>query len=311
MDLQSAPALHEEVRSALEQRRPVVAVASSPFAGSLPWPVNAETAAELEEAVRKEGATPAMVVVRKGRPTLGIGHAELRELLQVPDLHRASRRDLPACVLKGRDATVTVAAAMLLSQQAGIRVLSTGAIGGAQGSPLNAWDVSADLVEFSLTPVAVVCSGARGILDLTATLEILESYRVPVVGYRTAVFPALYIPISDMPVSVRVDSPDEAATLARIHWAMGGSGLVVAQPVPADVALHPDDFKGGLLDLERVASARDVGGRSQPRQMAERLARLTRGKTVRAYRALMVNNARLAARMAISLLAQEAQVRPA
>jgi pseudouridylate synthase len=303
MTLPSTPELHADVQAALREGRPVVALSSTPFAHSLPAPVNVETAREVDAVIRREGAVPAFVVVRAGRPMVGPELKVVEEVIGAAEVFRASRRDLAGCVVKGLHAAVTVAAGMALAYRAGIRVLATGAIGGAQGAPHNAWDVSADLVELAHTPVAVVCSGARSLLDLSCTLEILESYRVPVVGYGTSAFPAFYVRSSSLPLSFRADTPDEAAALARAHWDLGGAGLVLAQPVPADAALHPDEFRHGLLDLERQASARDVEGKSSPRQVAERLDRLTRGKTVRAYRAILLANARLAAQVAARLAA--------
>jgi pseudouridine-5'-phosphate glycosidase len=298
--------LHADVQAALRDRRPVVLLSTTPFAHSLPAPVNTETAREVDAVIRREGALPAFAFVHRGRPTVSTDLAALDEVLRDPLTFRASRRDLAGCVVKGLNAAVTVAAGMALAHLAGIRVLATGAIGGAQGAPSNAWDVSADLVELSRTPVAVVCSGARSLLDLSCTLEILESYRVPVIGYQSGTFPAFYVRSSSLPLSFRTDTPDEAATLARTHWDLGGAGLVLAQPVSADAALDPDDFRQGMLELERQASARDVRGKSSPRQAAERLARLTKGKTVRAYRAILVANARVGAQVAGRLAAESA-----
>src|SRR5205085_1295192 len=202
------PALdsHPEVAAALREGRPVVALESTLIAHGLPWPLNLETAREAEAAVRAEGAVPATIAVWQGRPTVGLDAGRLEELARRRDVLKASRRDLAAAVAQGRTAATTVSATMFLAHRAGVRVFATGGIGGAHRG--DAWDVSADLTELGRTPVAVVCAGAKSILDLPRTLEILETEAVPVVGYGTDQFPAFYVHSSGEPVSARVESPD-------------------------------------------------------------------------------------------------------
>jgi pseudouridine-5'-phosphate glycosidase len=281
----------------------VVALESTLIAHGLPWPLNLETARAAEAAVRAEGAVPATVAVWHGRPTVGLRDAELEYLARAPGVRKASRRDLAAAVVQGACAATTVAATLALAHLAGVRVFATGGIGGVHPAPgaQASWDVSADLPELARTPLAVVCAGAKSILDLPATLEVLETYGVPVVGYGTDEFPAFYLTTSGLPVSGRVDSPDEAAALLRAHWGLGGAGVVLAQPLPAEVALEPAPFAAALARAERLAAEAGVRGPALTPFLLARLAEITEGQTLRANQALIVSNARLAARVAGAL----------
>jgi pseudouridine-5'-phosphate glycosidase len=290
-----------EVAAAVRQGRAVVALESTLIAHGLPWPVNLETARAAEATVRAEGAVPATVVVWKGRPTVGLSDVQLEELARATDVLKASRRDLAAAMAGGRTAATTVAATMFLSRQAGIRLFATGGIGGAHRGEANAWDISADLIELARTPVAVVCAGAKSILDIPRTLEILETLGVPVVGYGTGEFPAFYVPSSGQLVSARVESADEAAALLSAHWNLDGAGAVLAQPLPAEVALDPDEFWRALDEAERQAARAAVRGKEITPFLLARLAELTDGRSLRANQALIVANARLAARVALAM----------
>jgi pseudouridine-5'-phosphate glycosidase len=283
----------------------VVALESTVIAHGLPWPANLETARQAEAAVRAEGAVPATVAVWQGRPTIGLDAGQLEQLARQPEVRKASSRDLAAAIVQKAFAATTVAATMVLAQRAGLRVFATGGIGGVHPiggtgvSPVRGgFDISADVLELARTPVAVVCAGAKGILDLAATLEMLETMSVPVVGYGTEEFPAFLLASSGLPVSARVDSPAEAAALCAAHWSLGGAGIVLAQPLPAETALQPDDFHKALVRAERQARAEDIRGPALTPFLLARLAELTGGRTLRANQALIVANARLAARIA-------------
>ncbi len=293
-----------EVAASLQADRPVVALESTLIAHGLPWPLNLETARAAEAAVRAEGAVPATIAVCRGRPTVGLDGAELEHLARGTGVRKASRRDLATAVARGEWAATTVAATMALAHAAGVRVFATGGIGGAHppaGQGARALDVSADLYELARTPVAVVCAGAKSILDLPATLEVLETLGVPVLGYRTDEFPAFYLTTSGQPVSARVDGPDEAASLLRAHWGLGGAGVVLAQPQPAETAVAPDAFADALVRAEgEAAEARAVGPALTP-FLLHRLALATGGRTLQANQALVLANARLAARVAAAL----------
>jgi pseudouridine-5'-phosphate glycosidase len=290
-----------EVAAALQAGRPVVAQSSAALAHSLPWPENLEIARQVEVAARQEGATFAIVAVWQGRLTVGLTAAEVEALARGGSSFRASRRDLATAVARKKTAATTVAASMYLAERAGIRLLSAGAIGGAARGTGDSWDVSADLVELERTSVAVVTAGARSVLDLARTAEVLESYGVPVVGYGTDSFPAFYQRPGSQPASVRMDDPTQTAALLAAHWGMGGAGVVLALPTPAAVALSPDDLQPALREVENQAIKAGVRARDLPPMLMDRLNRMTGGRALRAYQAILVANARLAAQVAREL----------
>jgi pseudouridine-5'-phosphate glycosidase len=290
-----------EVAAALRDGRPVVALESTLIAHGLPRPLNRETAQQAEAIVRQEGAVPATIAVLRGVPTIGLSDAELQELAQSDGVRKASSRDLAAAVAQKHTAATTVAATMLLAHRAGIRVFATGGIGGVHRGAAETGDVSADLVELARSPVAVVCAGAKGILDLARTLEVLETLSVPVVGYGTDTFPAFYVRSSGLPLPAHVNSPGEAAALLAARWALGGAGVVLAQPVEAGAALEADEFETALVVAERQAAAHGVRGPALTPFLLARLAEITDGRTLRANQTLILANARLAAQVARAL----------
>jgi pseudouridine-5'-phosphate glycosidase len=293
--------LHPEVAAALQASQPVVALESTLIAHGLPWPLNLETARAAEAAVRAADAVPATIAVYQGRPTIGLQPEQLEGLARSRDVLKASRRDLALAVARGLTAATTVAGTMFLAHQAGIRLFATGGIGGAHRGADFAWDISADLTELARTPVAVVCTGAKSMLDLPRTLEILETLAVPVVGYSTDDFPAFYVRSSGQPVSARADTPQEVAALLAAHWQLGGAGVVVAQPVPPDVALEAAEIDQALAQAEMDAAAAGLRGKTLTPFLLGRLADLTHGKTLRANQVLVQANARLAAQVARSM----------
>jgi pseudouridine-5'-phosphate glycosidase len=295
--------LRPEVAAALISGQPVVALESTLIAHGLPWPVNLETARAAEAAIRDVGAVPATIAVWQGRPTVGLNDAELVALAQARDVLKASRRDLPLAVFQGRTAATTVASTMFLAHRAGIRVFATGGIGGAHREPASAWDVSTDLRELAHTPVAVVCAGAKSILDIPRTLEILETHGVPVVGYGTDEFPAFFLRCSDSRVSARVDTPAQAAAFLATHWRLDGAGVVLAQPIAASVALGQDEFAQALAEIEKETAQTGVRGPALTPHLLERLAEKTQGKTVHDNQQLVMANAKLAAQVATHLTA--------
>jgi pseudouridine-5'-phosphate glycosidase len=297
----------DEVRSALELGQPVVALESTLIAHGLPWPDNLETASAAETAVRSAGAIPATVAVWRGRATVGLSAGQLECLAREPDVLKASRRDLAMAIVKGRTAATTVAATMHVAHAAGIAVFATGGIGGAHRDFAQSVDVSADLGELARTPQLVVCAGAKSILDLPRTLEILEALSVPVIGYRTDEFPAFFVATSGLPVSGRVDSPLAAAQLFAQHRIIGGAGMLLTQPVAEDVALPEDDFAEALAQAESEAAMKNVRGPQLTPFLLGRLATITDGRSLRANRSLIVANAHLAAEVAVELAARMRQ----
>lgn len=291
------------VAAALAARRPVVALESTLIAHGLPWPRNLETARAAEAAVRAGGAEPATIAVLGGVPTVGLSDAEVEHLARAQGVLKASSRDLGAAVARQRDAATTVSATMRLARRAGIAVFATGGLGGVHPArDGTAFDVSADLIELGRTAVAVVCAGAKSILDLPATLEVLETHGVPVVGYRTATFPAFYVASSGLPLGTRADDPAEVAAIVAAHWALCETGVVVAQPLADDTALSPAEFAAALAEAEARARRAEITGPALTPFLLAQLAGLTGGKTLDANHALIVANAGLAARIAGELV---------
>src|ERR1051325_906549 len=305
--MHSAPALdvRPEVAAALDAGRPVVALVSAPIVHTLPRPINLETYRLADAAVRAEQAILAVVAVWQGRPTVGLDAGGMEALAQQSDVPRASRRDLAAAIVSGRHAATTVSASMYLAWRAGIRLLATGAIGGAARDVVHeddyVWDISADLVEMSQTPMAVVSAGARSVHNLAFTAEVLEAFRVPVIGYGTDAFPTFYMRVGSHPVPVRADTSAEVAALLTAHWSMDGAGALVTHPTPADVALLPDELLPALHAVESQAAKDHVDRKDLSPFLMDRLNRLTDGKALRAYQAILVANSRLAAQIAREL----------
>jgi pseudouridine-5'-phosphate glycosidase len=287
-----------EIAEALRQRRPVVALESTLIAHGLPWPINVETARAAEAAVREGGAVPATIAVLRGQPTIGLSDAEIESLARDDQVLKASRRDLGIAIAQGRTAATTVAATMALACQVGIQILATGGIGGAHHE---AWDLSADLTELARIPVAVVCAGAKSILDLPRTLELLETLSVPVLGYGCDEFPAFYLKTSDEPVTARVDSPAATAAVLKAHWELGGRGVVVAQPLADDDGLDATEWQRALDEAQRQAGEQGVRGKALTPYLLARVAEITGGKTLRVNQRLIVANAKLGALVASAL----------
>ena len=294
--------LSDDVRAALADKKPVVALESTLIAHGLPWPVNVETARESELAVRQAGALPATIAVLNGVPTVGLSDRQIEELAGAGNVKKASRRDLGAAVALKQTAATTVSATMALAHAAGIRVFATGGIGGAH-TGAEPFDISADLTELARTPVLVVCAGAKSILHLPRTLEILETLGVPVVGYGVDAFPAFYVRDHSpaLPVSARVDSPREAAELFASHVRMGGGGVILARPCPAEVAIAQSEFDRWCAEAERQARESGVSGARVTPFLLARIAELSGGRTLAANRALIVANAGLAAEVAVAM----------
>lgn len=295
------PHVSAEVAAALADGRPVVALESTLIAHGLPRPVNLEVARECEAVVRAAGALPATVAVWRGVPTVGLSDDQIAQLAETGGVLKASRRDLGAAVGLGRTAATTVSATMALADAAGVRVFATGGIGGAHRPPAPEWDISADLTELARTPVLVVSAGAKSILDLPRTLELLETLGVPVIGYRTDTFPEFYSRGESLPVTVRVDTPAAAAKVFAAHVALGGGGAVLANPLPDADAIPSGELVEAMRTADADAERAGVSGAKLTPFLLARLAELTDGRTLRANRTLIVNNAKLAAEVAAFL----------
>ncbi len=289
---------HPEVAAALAGGHPVVALESTAIALGLPRPRNLETARRLEQTIRAEGAVPATVALIDGRIRVGLAADELAAFASRDDVVKASRRDLAPLVAAGRPGATTVAATLAVCARAGIRVFATGGIGGVHRGGDISLDISADLAALTASPVALVSAGAKLILDLEKTLEALETHSVPVIGYGCDEFPAFYCRSSGIALDVRIDAPEEAAAVMRAHWAMGGSGVLFANPVPEAAALDRGEVEVWIETALGAAASAGIAGKEVTPFLLDRLAVLSGGRTVEANIALLENNARVAAQIA-------------
>lgn len=279
---------------------PIVALESTVIAHGLPYPRNIQTALRLEEIIREAGASPSTIGIIAGEVVIGLDRAQIEHLATAPDVRKVTRRDLPVVAARRLDGATTVATTAWAAHRAGIQVFATGGIGGVhRGHP---FDVSADLPALASIPIIVVCSGAKAILDLPLTLEWLETRGVPVVGYGTDRFPAFYNRDSGLPVDVRADSAAEVAALFKAQRALGlPEGMLVTVPVPAEAELEGGQMEAAIAHaLEEAENARVKGKRLTPFLLA-RISELTGEASLRANLALLENNARVAAEIAISL----------
>lgn len=297
--------LGEEVRAALEAEAPVVALESSLIAQGLPAPHNLETAIAAEAAVRAGGAIPATAAVEAGFLLLGAPSATLERLADPASAAaKAGARDLGPLLASGRLASTTVSATMRIAHMAGVRIFATGGLGGVHRGAATTFDVSSDIDELASTPVAVLCSGAKSMLDLPATLELLESRRVPVIGLGVDRLPAFYATDSGLALPHRVDGSVEAARAVEAHLRLpGAGGVVLVQPPPADLAIDPAELDGWVAEALEAAARDGVRGGAVTPYVLRRLASASGGRTLRTNIGLIVNNARTAAEVAVALAA--------
>jgi pseudouridine-5'-phosphate glycosidase len=297
-------AVDPEVAAALGGGLPVVALESTILAHGMPYPRNAETARRCEAIVRAGGAVPATIAVVDGRLRIGLGEAEIERLARSgKDVAKLSRADIAACVASGALGATTVAATMLAAHLAGIRIFATGGIGGVHRGAETSWDVSADLEELARTPVAVVCAGAKAILDLPKTLEVLETKGVPVIGYGTDELPAFWSRSSGLKAPLRLDTPAEVARLILTQDALGlPAGVLVANPIPAEVEIPAAELAPAIEAACREAERAGIAGKAVTPYLLERVLALTGGRSLAANIALVENNVRVATEIAVALM---------
>jgi pseudouridine-5'-phosphate glycosidase len=296
--------ISDEVSAALARREAVVALETTLVTHGFPHPEGLEAAAELDAVVRKQGAVPATIGVLDGAVRVGMTPAELERLATSPAREKLNPGNLAAQVVSRQPGSTTVAATMMIAARAGIRVFATGGIGGVHYGANETGDVSADLLALARYRVAVVSAGAKAVLDLPRTLEFLETHGVPVIGFRTGRFAAFYRRDSGLPVDARCDSADELAAVVRTHASLSPGGLLVVNPVPAEFELPRDLYERALqqarIDIEKAG----IRGRAVTPFLLERMRQLTEGASVFSNRALLANNARLAAELAVALAAK-------
>ncbi len=291
-----------EVREALATARPVVALESTVIAHGLPRPTNVEVALEMERAIRAEGGVPATIALLDGQIVIGLSRAEIERLGSEHGVLKASRRDLAVALARKATAATTVAGTLACAALVDIRVFATGGIGGVhRGAPMT-FDISADLPELARSAVVTVCAGAKAILDLSLTLEYLETQGVPVLGLGTDDLPAFYAPTSGLPVPHRAESATEVATIARAQWESGiGGGLLVTVPLPVEQALSAEETEATIASALAEATERHITGPALTPFLLGRVAELTGGESVAANTSLLLNNARWGARIARAL----------
>ena len=291
-----------EVKHALGNGQPVVALESTIISHGMPYPENVETALRVERAVRENGGVPATIAILGGKLKAGLSEAEIICLGKTGrEVVKTSRRDIPFILARGIAGATTVASTMIIAEMAGIRIFATGGIGGVHRGAAESMDVSADLQELAKTSVAVVCAGAKSILDIGLTLEYLETFGVPVVGFGTDEFPAFYTRRSGFGVDYRVDSPEELAKVLKIKWEAGlKGGVIIANPIPEahEPALAPiqQATETALAEAQRLG----VKGKEITPFLLAKIKELTGGESLRANVELVLSNAKLAARVAVA-----------
>ncbi len=297
--------LHEEVRDALSTGRPVVALESTIIAHGMPHPRNLETARALEDDVRAAGAVPAVIAVADGRLQIGCDATLLERLATEPGVAKVSRRDLGTALAGNGLGATTVSGTLIGARLAGIRVFATGGIGGVHRGVELTGDVSADLQELAVSPVAVVSAGAKSILDLPRTLEALETLGVPVIGWRTDEFPAFFTPSSGLRLVHRADALDDLAARLAAQWELGlDTGALIANPIPTDAAAAAAPVEAATQAALQAAEAAGIGGRDLTPFLLAEIVRRTDGASLDANVALARNNARLAGGLAVALAAR-------
>ena len=293
----------EEVREALKDGRPVVALESTLISHGFPYPENLKVAGEMEEIIRGCGVMPVTIAIIKGKIKVGLTRNEMEFMATSEDILKASRRDLAVIIAKGLNGATTVAATMIVAERVGIKVFATGGIGGVHRGAEKTFDISADLQELARTPVAVVCSGAKSILDLPLTKEYLETMGVPVIGFGSKELPAFYCRESGMKVDYVVNNEVEAAKIIRVMQDLGlGGGIIIANPIPEEYALSMEYMNEMIEKAIESAEKEGIKGKKLTPYLLNKIKELTGGKSLKANIELVKNNARVAAKIARKLI---------
>ncbi|HIU16632.1 MAG TPA: pseudouridine-5'-phosphate glycosidase [Candidatus Ventricola intestinavium] len=291
-----------EIEQAVREGRPVVALESTILSHGMPYPENLGFAREVEKIIREQGAVPATMAVLDGRLKVGLGEDELVRMCEGKGVLKVSRRDLPIVVAEKLTGATTVATTMILANMAGIRVFATGGIGGVHRGGQDTMDISADLQELAHTPVAVVCAGAKMILDIGRTLEYLETMGVPVLGLDTDDFPAFYCRRSGFGVDYNAKTPADVAKIAHAKWSMGlGGGMLIGNPVPQEYAMDFETMSAVIDKALKMAEDAGVKGKEITPFLLAHIVELTGGDSLKTNIQLAYNNARAAARIAVEL----------
>ncbi|MGL5087879.1 MAG: pseudouridine-5'-phosphate glycosidase [Cetobacterium sp.] len=292
--------ISKEVKEALENNRPVVALESTIISHGMPYPQNVETALKVEEIVRENGAIPATIAILNGKLKVGLTKEEIDYLGKKGlDVTKASRRDIPAILASDDDGATTVASTMIIAALAGIKIFATGGIGGVHRGAENTMDISADLEELAITDVAVVCAGAKSILDIGLTLEFLETKGVPVLGYKTEELPAFYTRKSGFKVDYNIETSNQIAKTLKAKWDINlKGGVVIANPIPEEFAMDFDIITNAINSAVAEAEEKGIKGKESTPFLLSKVKDITKGKSLEANIELVFNNAKLAAQIA-------------
>ena len=294
--------ISEEVKAAIANNQAVVALESTIISHGMPYPKNVETALNVEKIVRDNGAIPATIAILNGRLKVGLSPEEIEFLGKAPNVQKTSRRDIPFIIAKGLTGATTVASTMILAAMAGIKVFATGGIGGVHRGAETSFDISADLLELAQTDVAVVCAGAKSILDISLTLEYLETNGVPVVGYQTDELPAFYTSKSGFGVDYRLDTPQEVAKALKTKWDLKlQGGAIIANPIPEAYEMDPKVINDAILEAVKQQNEQGVKGKESTPFLLAKVKELTGGDSLDSNIQLVYNNAKVGAQIAVEL----------
>lgn len=300
MNLAKYLEISKEVKEALENNKPVVALESTIISHGMPYPQNVETALKVEEIVRENGAVPATIAILNGKLKVGLSKEEVDYLGKKGlEVTKASRRDIPAILASEDDGATTVASTMIIAALAGIKVFATGGIGGVHRGAETTMDISADLEELAMTDVAVVCAGAKSILDIGLTLEFLETKGVPVLGYQTKELPAFYTRKSGFKVDYKMDTPEQIAKTLKAKWDVNlKGGVVIANPIPEEFAMDFDTITNAINNAVAEAEEKGIKGKDSTPFLLAKVKDITKGKSLESNIQLVFNNAKLASEIA-------------
>lgn len=300
MNLAKYLEISKEVKEALENNKPVVALESTIISHGMPYPQNVETALKVEEIVRENGAVPATIAILNGKLKVGLSKEEVDYLGKKGlEVTKASRRDIPAILASEDDGATTVASTMIIAALAGIKVFATGGIGGVHRGAETTMDISADLEELAMTDVAVVCAGAKSILDIGLTLEFLETKGVPVLGYQTKELPAFYTRKSGFKVDYKMDTPEQIAKTLKAKWDVNlKGGVVIANPIPEEFAMDFDTITTAINNAVAEAEEKGIKGKDSTPFLLAKVKDITKGKSLESNIQLVFNNAKLASEIA-------------
>lgn len=288
------------VKKALEENRPVVALESTIISHGMPYPENKETALACERIIKEEGAVPATIAIINGEMIVGLTEEEIDHIARNgKDVIKTSRRDLPLIISQGLTGATTVSTTMYIASLAGIKVFATGGIGGVHRGVEETMDISADLEELAITPVCVVCAGAKAILDLPRTLEYLETKGVPVIGYQTKYLPAFYTRTSDYKVNHTLNTPKEIADMLKVKWEIGlGGGVLVTNPIPEEYSLDVNVMNKAIDDAIKSMNEENIKGKDTTPYLLKKIVEITKGDSLKSNIQLVFNNCKLASNIA-------------